>query len=132
MFEVWATNQGIEHWLRVPSQYEQVIVPPLLALVPGTRLVPDDEYPSRTWTQAVEVGVKNSHRQLQIADASALSANILARFAHLGKDETLMMQWAITPAAPRHKPSSRRGEDQRVQVGQSRTRRPASHERRGS
>src|SRR5208282_3927340 len=67
-------------------------------------LVPDGEYPSRTWTQAVEVGVKNSHRQLQIADASALSANILARFAHLGKDETLMMQWTVTPATPRHKP----------------------------
>ena len=104
VFEVWATNQGIEHWLRVPSQYEQVIVPPLLTLIPGTRLVPDGEYPSRAWTKAVEVGVKNSHRQLHIADASALSANILARFAHLGKDETLMMQWAVTPATPRHKP----------------------------
>ena len=104
VFEVWATNQGIEHWLRVPSQYEQVIVPPLLTLVPGASLVPDREYSSRTWTQAVEVGVKNSHRQLHIADASALSANILARFAGVGKDETLMMQWAVTPAPPRHKP----------------------------
>ena len=104
MFEIWATDQGIEHWLRVPSQYEQVVVPPLLALMPGTRLVPEDEYPSRAWTQGVEVGVKNSHRQLQIADASALSANILARFAGIGRDETLMMQWAVTPATPRHKP----------------------------
>lgn len=103
-FEIWATTQGIEHWVKVPWQYEQVIVPPLLTLMPGTKLVPDDKPPSATWTQAVEVGIKNSHRQLRIADASALSANILTRFSHLDKGETLMMQWVISPATPEHKP----------------------------
>lgn len=104
VFEIWATNRGIEHWLKVPWQYEQVIVPPLLTLVPGTKLVPDDNSPSRTWTQAVEVGAKNSHRRFRISDASALSANILTRFSQLDEGETLMMQWVVSPATPEHKP----------------------------
>lgn len=103
VFEVWATVGGIEHWLKVPWQYEESVVPTLLTLVPGMRVVTEDPYPSSTWTRVTEYREKNSHRLLHIPDASALSANILSSFSHMDAGETLMMQWVVTPAARERK-----------------------------
>lgn len=102
--EVWATNQGIVHRLKVPWQYEAYIRPRLESLVPGVRLIAEETFPTRVWVHAVEVGLKSGHRPLRIPNASDLSTSILANFGALQADETLMMQWVIAPAVPQHKP----------------------------
>lgn len=98
-FEVWATAGRIEHWLRVPWQYEESILPTLLTLVPGTRVSSNDRYPDFEPTYAVEQRIKHSHRPLHIPDGAALSSNVLKSFSYMDHGETLMMQWAVTPAA---------------------------------
>lgn len=104
VLEIWSTNRGIVHRLKVPWQYEPYIRPKLETLVPGIRLVAEDEYPRRIWVHAVEAGLKNSTRQLRVYNPTDLSTSILANFGTLTEDETLMMQWVISPAMPEHKP----------------------------
>jgi hypothetical protein len=104
VLEVWATNQGIQHYLKVPWTYEPYIRPNLESLIPGIRLTPEEGPPVRVWVQAVEAGLKQSVRQLRIFNSADVSTTILANFGTLGEHETLMMQWVITPATPAHKP----------------------------
>lgn len=102
--EVWATNQGIAHRIKIPWQYEPYVRPKLESLIPGIRLTPEDEFPERVWVHAVEAGLKAGHRQLDIHDPADVSTSILANFSSLADDETLVMQWVIAPAVPQHKP----------------------------
>src|SRR5664279_5484833 len=56
--ELWATNRGITHRLKVPWQYEPYIRPKLESLVPGVRLDKEEEHPIRQWVYAVEAGLR--------------------------------------------------------------------------
>lgn len=102
--ELWATNQGIVHRVKIPWQYEAYIRPKLESLIPGIRLTPEEEPPVRVWVHAVEAGLKAGHRTLRISNPSDVSTSILANFGAMQADETLMMQWVIAPAVPQHKP----------------------------
>jgi hypothetical protein len=107
-FEVWASQRGIEHRIKVPWTHADYVVGQLRSLVPGIRVSPEDEWPSRTnWTRAVEVGLSNSSRQLRIYSSADLSASILAAMQALEANETLMVQWVVTPAPPKHLPIHR-------------------------
>lgn len=116
VLEVWATNQGITHRLKVPWQYEPMIRPKLESLVPGVRMILEEEHPVRVWVHAVEAGLKASSRQLRIPNASDLSTNILSNFGTLGDGETLMMQWVISPAVPEHKPVHKQAETRELSI----------------
>lgn len=110
VYEIFGSGGRITHWVKVPWEYVEDIVPPLLTLVPGAKLVPnnrlpeDERYEVCAFTDLVEVGAKNSHRQFQIDDPEALSTNILTRFDHLAEGEKLRMQFVVTPAAREEKP----------------------------
>ncbi len=103
-FELWATNAGIEHRLKVPWQHADYVVSQLRSLVPGIRVTPDDEYPHRRWTKAVEVGLTHTTHQLRIYDHAATSSSLLASVQALQEGEAVLMQWVVTPAAPEHLP----------------------------
>lgn len=115
--EVWSTNRGIIHRLKVPWQYEPYIRPKLEALVGGIRLIPEDEYPRRIWVYALEAGLKHGSRQLRIPNPSDLSTSILANFGSLADDEAMMMQWVISPAMPEHKPVFREARSDVISIG---------------
>lgn len=104
VLEVWASNSGIVHRLRIPWQYEAFIRPRLESLVPGIRMTPEEEFPTRVWVHALEAGLKETHRQLHIYNAADVSTSILTNFGSLQENETVMMQWVIAPALPQHKP----------------------------
>lgn len=103
-FELWATNQGMTHRLKVPWQHADYVVTQLRSLIPGVRVVPEDEFQHRDWTHAVEVGLTHSSRQLRIYSAADVAASLLASAQALNADETLLVQWVTTPTAPTHPP----------------------------
>lgn len=103
-FEMYASNHGIKHTLRVPWQHADYIVSQLRALVPGIRVTPEDEWDHHKWTRAVEVGLTHSARQLRIANPTDLSASLLASVGALQDKEVMVVQWVLTPAAPSHAP----------------------------
>lgn len=110
VYEVYGTERTISHWLKVPWEYQEDIVPALQVHIPGIRLVPDsklpedEQYEGCRYTSAMEVGAKNSYRQFRIDEAETVSAGILKRFEHLNEGEKLRLQWVIVPAAPEQKP----------------------------
>ena len=102
VFELWATNRGITHRLKVPYQNADYIIPQLR--MAGIRVSPEDEFPHESWTRAVEVSLTSSHRPLRIISTVDMSARLLASVQALGENETLLMQWVMTPAIPTHPP----------------------------
>lgn len=103
-FEMWATSTGIQHRIKVPWQHADFIVAQLRSLVPGIRLTPEDEFPRRLWTRAVEVGLTHSSRQLRIFSAADTATTLLASVQALEGDESLLLQWIMTPAVPTQLP----------------------------
>lgn len=103
-FEMWASDQGIVHRIKVPWQHADYVISQLRSLVPGIRVMPEEEYPREDWTRTVEVGLTNSSRQLRIFTASDMSTSLLAAVHPLHKGEKMLVQWVMTPAMPAHKP----------------------------
>ncbi len=107
-FEVWATQSGIEHRIKIPYTHVEFVLPGLRGLVPGIRVEPEDDWPERRrWTKAVEIGMSNSNRQLRIFNSSDMAASILTSMQSLGENERLMMQWVISPTTPQRMPQYR-------------------------
>src|SRR5579863_4989004 len=106
-FELWATSQGLSHRLKVPWQHADYVIGQLRSLVPGIRVTPEDEWPHRQWTKAVEVGLKGSHRPLRIMSALDMATSLLSSVQSLGKGEAVIIQWVMTPAIPTHPPIHR-------------------------
>ena len=84
--------------------------------MPGVRLVVEEEHPKRQRIHAIEAGLRASHRQLRIPNAADLSTSILSNFSTLHDDETLMMQWVISPAVTAHKPVYKVAQTKEVSV----------------
>lgn len=103
-FEMWASDRGIVHRIKVPWQHADYVVSQLRSLVPGIRVMPEEEYPNEIWTRTVEVGLTNTSRQLRIFSPSDMSASLLAAVHPLESDEKMLVQWVISPAVPSHKP----------------------------
>lgn len=105
-FELWATDRGITHRLKVPWQHADYVIGQLRSLVPGIRVTPDEEIPHAIWTTAVEVGMSNPSRNLRITTPEDVSASLLASVQALKPGETVIMQWIVTPAVPERPPIS--------------------------
>lgn len=103
-FELWATNEGMVHRLKVPWAHADYVVSQLRSLVPGIRVTPEDDWPRRTWTKAVEVALTRSSRPLRIYATSDVAASLLASVQALDANETVIMQWVVTPAIPKPLP----------------------------
>jgi hypothetical protein len=103
-FELWATDRGIVHRLKVPWTHADYIISQLRSLVPGVRVSPEDELPRHQWTRVVEVGETNPRRSLRILNGEALSASLLASCQELEPGEAILMQWVVSPAIPERLP----------------------------
>lgn len=103
-FETWSSNKGITHRIRVPWQHADYIIAQLRSLVPGIRVMPDDDFPKTDWTRAVEVGMTSKSRQLRIVSLADMSASLLASVGALDNGEIVIVQWVVTPAVPTHPP----------------------------
>jgi hypothetical protein len=114
-FELWASDEGIKHRLKVPWQQADYIIGQLRSLAPGIRIAPEEDYPSYRWTKAVEVGLTNTTRTLRIFNDADLSASLLASVSALKKNEVVIMQWVVTPAVPQHKPVNKVSKSNEVQ-----------------
>lgn len=106
-FELWATDRGITHRLKVPWQHADYVMSQLLSLVPGIRYSPEDNPPSHDWKRLVELGESDPTRSLRIPSPEYLSSSLLASVQALGEGEALLMQWVITPAVPQRLPSDK-------------------------
>lgn len=103
-FELWATNDGLVHRLKIPWQHADYVISQLRSLVPGIRVTPEDEWPHRKWVKAVEVGLTHSGRPLRIYSPADMASSLLASVQALQADETVMVQWVVTPSVPVHPP----------------------------
>lgn len=117
-FEMWAKNGVIKHVMRVPWEYADYVVGQLRTLVPGIRVDPDLEPSHAVWVHSIELGIRNSHRELRI-NPKAISSSILAATQGLRDDEVLMMQWVVAPAPVRERPSKARKQGQQTSIFQS-------------
>lgn len=105
VFEVEATEAGIQYRLVVPEGTADFLVSQLRALVPGSTAMPasaDD--PAHHWTAAVELGQTNPRRSLGTVNAEAISASLLAGMQGLGPGEALLLQWVVSPALRQRPP----------------------------
>ncbi|MFC8080350.1 type IV secretory system conjugative DNA transfer family protein [Streptomyces sp. NPDC057307] len=106
VFEVWADERGIIHRLLVPKEQERFIVPQLRTLVPGITVTPDTEEPAHDWTTAVELGHTNPSRTLDVE--GTVPASLLTGMTSLGRGESLLLQWVVSPAVRQRPPAQGR------------------------
>jgi hypothetical protein len=103
--EVWADNGGLNYRLKVPARHAEYVLAQLRTLVPGIRVSPQREAPHPHWTRAVEVGMRGSQMPLRIFSGPDMAASLLASVQPLGRRETVLVQWVMTPAVPQHPPT---------------------------
>jgi hypothetical protein len=103
-FELWASNDGLVHRMKVSWKHADYVISQLRSLIPGIRVTPEDTFPRHEWRRAVEVGITKSSRQLRIYSAADSSASILASAQALSPGESLLIQWVVSPAPVRHLP----------------------------
>ncbi|MFJ5234528.1 type IV secretory system conjugative DNA transfer family protein [Kitasatospora sp. NPDC088391] len=109
VFEVSANDLGIIHQLKVPHAQASYIVPQLRSLVPGITVTPAGvDEPRHQWTTAVELGLTNPSRSLNIHDAEAVSASVLTNMQSLGRGEALLLQWVVAPSVQERLPKQER------------------------
>ncbi|MBD2828147.1 TraM recognition domain-containing protein [Streptomyces globisporus] len=106
VFEVWADERGIIHRLLVPKEQERFIVPQLRTLVPGITVTPDTEEPAHDWTTAVELGHTNPSRTLDVE--GTVPSSLLTGMTSLGRGESLLLQWVVSPAVRQRPPAQGR------------------------
>jgi hypothetical protein len=106
-FEVWATDRGLTHRMRVPWTHADYIIAQLRSLVPGIRVTPEDDEPKHNWTKAVELGETTPSRLLRIPNLEATAASLLASMQALESGEAVIYQWVVIPAVPEKPPEDR-------------------------
>lgn len=106
VFELWGTPTGIKHRLKVPFQHSDYVLKTLHALIPGIRYEEETEWPKHEWTRAVEIGLSDTSRQLRIYSPEATATAILSAMQDVGEEESILIQWVVTPAPPRRAPIS--------------------------
>ncbi|PLS77620.1 MAG: hypothetical protein CYG59_22840, partial [Chloroflexi bacterium] len=104
-FELWATDKGIQHRIKVPWQHADYVMSQLLSLIPGLRYEPEEQPPEHEWSRAVELGETKPRRKLRVLSPEALSASLLASIQTLGRGEAVIIQTVVTPAIPERLPS---------------------------
>jgi hypothetical protein len=118
VFELWSTESGFTYRLMVPWQYSEYIVGQLRTLVPGIHVTPDDQYPRRRWTRAVEVGLQVPTRQLQIGTPSDVAQSLI-KSSEVTTGEAMVLQWIVTPAKRQHMPIQRETRTHHRSAGQA-------------
>jgi len=100
MVETSATRQGIRHHMLVPRTAAPVVLASLRAALPDVMVREDEDYAPVRPTRAVELGLSNARRSLNVADAAAVSRRVLASLLPLADGESLVVQWSARPVGP--------------------------------
>lgn len=90
--------------MRAPSSRADYVVAQLRALVPGIRVVPEEDLELPRWTRVVELGQTNMTRRLRISAPEPVATSLLASMQGLAGGEALLVQWVIAPATPARPP----------------------------
>lgn len=96
--ETHADAKGILHYLVVPEEWSSAARNILQASAPAVRFEPVDP-PTVDVRSAAEYRLSSHNRPLLI-DAPGLSAKLLASLQPLERQETVVVQWIVTPHAP--------------------------------
>lgn len=99
VLETIADSSGIVHRMRVASADAHYAVSHLETLVPGIHITEDKKPLDISWTNGVELGLKRPSRTLQIPDNKDFSTSILTSMTSLRDDESVMLQWVLSPEA---------------------------------
>lgn len=108
VFELCATSRGITHRVHVPKAAAEYITSQLRALAPGVTAVQDDSREDINWTAGHELRMSSPTRQLRIPSHNDLAASLLASIQALRPDETVLLQWVVTPSRFQKMPSKDR------------------------
>jgi hypothetical protein len=106
VFETWANARGIFHRLHIPSSGAEYIASQLRTLAPGITVTKDETRAHYDWTAGIELGMSSPSRQLRIPSHNDLAASLLASIQTLTGEETVLIQWIVTPA-PFERPPER-------------------------
>lgn len=99
--EVWGEGGELTYRLRVPWNHHEYIVEQLQSHIPGLRLARDDEPPAHDWQYAVEIGLANSSRSLDMDSIERMARTIRAPLRQRMEDgERVMLQLVVIPAKP--------------------------------
>jgi len=104
-FEVWRDARGFTYRLTVPELQAEHVVSQLRTLVPGTAVTPEYDRPVMDWLTVAELGETASSRTLRLPKPENMSASLLAAMQTVTDDETLLMQWVVSPAASEKPPA---------------------------
>jgi hypothetical protein len=96
--ETHASSAGISHFLVVPEAWSQTAMNLLEASVPSVRFE-QVEVPAIDARTAAEYRLTSQDRTLTV-DAATLSTRLIANLHPLTPDETIVVQWLITPHGP--------------------------------
>lgn len=105
VFETVATDQGIQHYLRVPKRDAGYIVGHLETLVPGIHAETASDIPTFKYQYGVELGMTTPSRTLATPKSSDFSASILSSMQGLRDNEAIVTQWIVTPAPYQPRPT---------------------------
>lgn len=103
VLEVQADAAGIRHRLVVPAASAAYVLAQLRASLPGVRLDEDDA--TRPEVQAAaELQLSNSRYPLRSDEPEATAAGLLATLQPLKAEETVVVQWVVSPAPSPRQP----------------------------
>lgn len=98
VWEVKATAGAITFVVRAEKRCSEFILGQLRAAIPSARVSQLQEPQSFHSSLAGELRLDNSRRQLNVDPAEVVSTAILATLRPLEADESMMVQWVISPA----------------------------------
>lgn len=105
VFETWATSRGISHRIQIPKAAAEYIASQLRTHGRGITVTKADGQPAVEWTAGIELGMSNPTRQLRIISHADLAASLLGSLQALQGDETVLIQWVVSPAPFERLPS---------------------------
>lgn len=116
--EMWSTDEGIRHYIKIPSIYAREVVPQLRGHVPGMTLtvMEDETKLKRTWSSVVELRIKNSAHQLFIQDPAEVAHTLLQSVETIEEGQVVMTQIVFSPLKRQSLPQFERARAERSTV----------------
>lgn len=108
ILELWATDRGLYYRLTAPKAYAGYLIDQLRTHLPGIRVTPVDNEPVPIFTLAVELGTQRHNQTLYVPDPVSVSTSLLAGLRGVGRGESCVIQWVVTPALHERPPAQQR------------------------
>lgn len=95
VLEATATTDDVQHRLGLDPGRSGAMASQLRQAIPGLDLMSADR-PDVAVSRAVALGLSTRRRQLRLDDEEDSSRALLAALAHVGRGETITLQWVLT------------------------------------